>query len=83
MALFREYKKREAVGLVLFYAGRLAALEDSLLGAREKLFALQATEAAADDVLDAYALLGKIEREVGALEGGAGVGAGLWIPAQT
>eukprot|EP00198_Chlamydomonas_reinhardtii_P008597 XP_001697934.1 predicted protein [Chlamydomonas reinhardtii] len=67
MALFREYKKREAVGLVLFYAGRLAALEDSLLGAREKLFALQATEAAADDVLDAYALLGKIEREVAEL----------------
>ncbi|KAG2451720.1 hypothetical protein HYH02_003500 [Chlamydomonas schloesseri] len=67
MALFREFKKREAVGLVLFYAARLAALEDSLLGAREKLFALQATEAAADDVLDAYALLGKIEREVAEL----------------
>ncbi|GFR45894.1 hypothetical protein Agub_g7350 [Astrephomene gubernaculifera] len=64
LALFREFKRREAVGLVMFYANRLAALEDSLLGAREKLFALQATEAAMDDVLDAYAMLGKIEREV-------------------
>lgn len=41
LALFREFKRREAVGLVMFYANRLAALEDSMLGAREKLFALQ------------------------------------------
>ncbi|GLC45458.1 hypothetical protein PLESTM_001738000 [Pleodorina starrii] len=64
LALFRDFKRREAVGLVSFYASKLAALEDSMLGAREKLFALQATEAGLDDVLDAYAMLAKIEREV-------------------
>ncbi|GIL90780.1 hypothetical protein Vretifemale_18510, partial [Volvox reticuliferus] len=64
LALFRDFKRREAVGLVMFYASKLAALEDSMLGAREKLFALQATEAQIDEVLDAYAMLAKIEREV-------------------
>ncbi|GIL68525.1 hypothetical protein Vafri_21799, partial [Volvox africanus] len=64
LSLFRDFKRREAVGLVMFYANKLAALEDSMLGAREKLFALQATEAQGDEVLDAYAMLAKIEREV-------------------
>ncbi|GLI71606.1 hypothetical protein VaNZ11_016870 [Volvox africanus] len=63
LSLFRDFKRREAVGLVMFYANKLAALEDSMLGAREKLFALQATEAQSDEVLDAYAMLAKIERE--------------------
>ena len=39
-AAFREYKRRESLGLVLFHRNRLAALEDSLLGAREELFSL-------------------------------------------
>ncbi|EFJ49224.1 hypothetical protein VOLCADRAFT_90164 [Volvox carteri f. nagariensis] len=64
LAMFRDFKRREAVGLVMFYANKLAALEDSMLGAREKLFTLQATEAQSDEVLDAYAMLTKIEREV-------------------
>ncbi|KAG2484062.1 hypothetical protein HYH03_017082 [Edaphochlamys debaryana] len=64
LTLFREFKRREAVGLVMYYANRLAALEDSMLGAREKLFALQVAEGSKDDILDAYAMLAKIEREV-------------------
>lgn len=95
LALFREFKRREAVGLVPFYAHRLAALEDSLLGARDRLFNMVAAAEAAppapspglnatmasvlggaasagydpahpsDDLLDALAMLSKLEKEVG------------------
>eukprot|EP00955_Chlamydomonas_euryale_P007857 83011-Chlamydomonas_euryale.AAC.2 len=44
LAAFREFKRREACGLVPFYSNRLAALEDALLAARERLFAVSADE---------------------------------------
>ena len=34
LAAFREFKRRESVGLVPYYANKLAALEEALLGAR-------------------------------------------------
>uniref|UniRef100_A0A7S3R2T6 C2 domain-containing protein n=1 Tax=Dunaliella tertiolecta TaxID=3047 RepID=A0A7S3R2T6_DUNTE len=47
LAAFREYKRREAVGLAAYYANKLAALEDALLASREHLFALSELAAAA------------------------------------
>ncbi|KAI8465651.1 MAG: hypothetical protein J3K34DRAFT_487137 [Monoraphidium minutum] len=41
LAMYRELKRRQSVGLAPFYARRLAALEDALLAAREALFAAQ------------------------------------------
>ena len=34
LAAFREFKRRESVGLVSFFANKLAALEEALLGSR-------------------------------------------------
>ena len=44
--MYREFKRRQAVGLAPFYARKLAALEDALLAAREALFAAQEGAAA-------------------------------------
>lgn len=41
LAMYRELKRRQAVGLAPFYTRKLAALEDALLAAREALFAAQ------------------------------------------
>ena len=38
---FREFKRRESVGLSGFYLNKLTALEEALLAARERLFQLQ------------------------------------------
>jgi hypothetical protein len=45
--MYRELKRRQAVGLAAFYGRRLAALEDALLAAREAVFALDAGGGAA------------------------------------
>jgi hypothetical protein len=34
LAAFREFKRRESVGLVPYFANKLAALEEALLGSR-------------------------------------------------
>lgn len=34
LVAFREFKRRESVGLVPYYANKLAALEEALLGCR-------------------------------------------------
>lgn len=47
LAAFKEFKRREAVGLASFYANKLAALEKALLAAREQLFELAEQAAAA------------------------------------
>jgi hypothetical protein len=44
LSMFRELKRRQAVGLGPFYGRKLAALEDALLAAREALFAAQDLE---------------------------------------
>jgi hypothetical protein len=41
LATFRDFKRRQALGLEPFYRRRLAALEDALLAAREAMFASQ------------------------------------------
>ena len=40
LAAFKEFKRREAVGLVPFYAHKLTALEQAMLETREKMFTL-------------------------------------------
>ncbi|KAJ9514810.1 hypothetical protein QJQ45_028482, partial [Haematococcus lacustris] len=48
LAMFKEFKRRESVGLATFYANKLAALEESLLAARDHLFQLSEEAAAAE-----------------------------------
>lgn len=68
LAAFREFKRRESIGLVPYYANRLAALEESLLVAREKLFhATDGSDGARGGSAEASLLVGKtaqIERDV-------------------
>lgn len=45
LAVFKEFKRRESVNLVTFYANKLAALEEALLANRENLFALAEQQA--------------------------------------
>lgn len=44
---FREFKRREGIGLSPLYSHKLAALEEALLGQRERLWAMQDSAAAA------------------------------------
>lgn len=65
LTAFREFKRRNACGLVPFYANRLAALEASLLAARERLFAVSGNEAVDEaEVLRQSNKLSHIERNV-------------------
>lgn len=65
---FREYHRRAALGLASFYSNKLAALEDGLLNAREKLFSVheevQEQGQDAEQLLAAVAAVAQAEREV-------------------
>ncbi|KAK9808578.1 hypothetical protein WJX72_000007 [[Myrmecia] bisecta] len=60
---FREFKRRQAVGLTTLYANRLAALEDALLSAREVMFDLDPA-ASQQQVAAALERCGVLEMEV-------------------
>ena len=45
---FRDFKRREAAGLLSLYTGRLAAQQRALLVAREEVFAIPADAATAE-----------------------------------
>lgn len=64
VAVFREFKRRQAVNLVASYGSKLAALEDALLAYRERMFQLQEAGAAGEQVADVLARCGALEREV-------------------
>ncbi|GAX76484.1 hypothetical protein CEUSTIGMA_g3929.t1 [Chlamydomonas eustigma] len=65
LAAFREFKRRESVGLVSYFANKLAALEEALLGSREKLFDASSNDAAEDaELLALYNHTQQIEKEV-------------------
>lgn len=64
---FREYHRHAALGLGSFYSNKLAAMEDGLLNARERLFTAQEQEDGSEKVMSAAAALATAEREVAEL----------------